>query len=187
MKNKQIPVGLARPDHLVGLSVDDWVAQGCSVWGLGWSHNCFLWAAQPPEPLHNWLSGWYSPPPSFPHIPLTPTPSSPLFLRPSSPLQYSLLQALLPPFSSLPVSQSIHSHSFSLWLNTSSVALSGWSRLNKFLNFCVRHLNENVSHLSVYLALSACFFSTYLLWWHCLKWSHVGAWAQCTFTITSSC
>lgn len=98
MKNKQIPVGLARPGHLVGLSVGDWVAQGCSVWGLGWSHNCFLWAAQPPEPLHNWLSGWYSPPPSSPHIPQTPTPSSPLFLKPSSPLQYSLLQALLPPF-----------------------------------------------------------------------------------------
>lgn len=71
MKNKQILVGW--PGHLVGLAVDDWVAQGCSVWGLGWSHNCFLWAAQPPEPLHDCLSGWYSPPPSFPLMPQTPT------------------------------------------------------------------------------------------------------------------
>lgn len=77
-KNKQIPVGLARPSHLVGLSVGDWVAQSCSVWGLGWSHNCFLWAAQPPEPLHNYLSGWYCPPLSFLHVPQTATPSSSL-------------------------------------------------------------------------------------------------------------
>lgn len=132
MKNKQIPVGLARPGHLVGLSVDDWVAQGCSVWGLGWSHNCFLWAAQPPEPLHNCLSGWYSPPPSFPHIPQTPTPSSPLPQAVLSPSPLSSWSAP-PPFSSLPVSRSIHSHSVRSRLKTSSVALSGWSRLNKVL------------------------------------------------------
>lgn len=98
MKNKQIPFGLARPGHLVGLSVDDWVAQSCSVWGLGWSHNCFLWAAQPPEPLHNWLSGWYSPPPSFLHIPQTVMPSSSPFVKTSSLPQHS--KALVPyPFS----------------------------------------------------------------------------------------
>lgn len=47
-ENKQI-CRSARPACLVGLSVDDWVAQGCLVWGLGWSHNCFLWVAQPPR------------------------------------------------------------------------------------------------------------------------------------------
>ena len=170
MKNKQIPVGLAQPGHLVGLSVGDWVAQSCSVWGLGWSHNCFLWAAQPPEPLHNWLSGWYSPPPSLPHIPRTPTPSSPLVLKPSSPRQCSLLQALLPPFSSLPVSRSIHSHG----LNTSSVALSGWSRPNKCLNFCLLLFKKLVYRLCLYLVLSMCVF----LHINYLKWRRVATWAQ---------
>lgn len=80
-KNKQIPVGLARPSHLVGLSVGDWVAQSRSVWGLGWSHNCFLWAAQPPEPLHNYLSGWYCPPLSSLPVPQRATPSSSLLER----------------------------------------------------------------------------------------------------------
>ncbi len=148
MKNKQIPVGLARPGHLVGLSVDDWVAQGCSVWGLGWSHNCFLWAAQPPEPLHNWLSGWYSPPPSFSSHPPN---SYTLLSRSNPPLPFKTpysKRSSSSLFSSPPVSQPIHSHSFSPRLNTSLVALSGWSRLNKFLNFCVLHLKKKKNFLA---------------------------------------
>lgn len=95
--NKSLSVGPARP---FGRSVCRWLGgPGCSVWGLGWSHNCFLWAAQPPEPLHNWLSGWYSPPPSFPLIPQTPTPSSPL--------QRSLLPLCSSPLF-LPSSQSVN-------------------------------------------------------------------------------
>lgn len=118
MKNKQNPRQLAQPGHLVGLSVDDWVAQGCSVWGLGRSHNCFLWAAQPPEPLHNWLSGWYSPPPSSPLIPQTPA---------LSPLPQTLLSPPILSTSGSPV------------LGPFPVALIAWNRLKMFLNLCLLH------------------------------------------------
>lgn len=139
--NKSLSV--EHPGHLVGLSVDDWVAQGCLVWGLGWSHNCFLWAAQPPEPLHNWLSGWYSPPPFF-------SLSSPKPLDPPLPPLLSK-QFSFPLFLPL-LCQSIHSHSHRPQLNTSPVASSGPSKIRKnvkkpclcvhLVQVCPHHLHK---------------------------------------------
>lgn len=158
MKNKHSPVGLARPGHLVGLSVGDWVAQSCSVWGLGWSHNCFLWADQPPEPLHNWLSGWYSPlPPPLAHSHQKATPSSPLFSS-SDP---SSLLLLLPP-----VCQSIHPHSCSPEHFLRGLKWSGWT----------------TSLLFACLLLFAC-FSTYWLLFTIMKWV---SWAQIPSSFTCS-
>lgn len=117
MKNKQTPRQSAGPGHLVGLSVDDWVAQGCLVWGLGWSHNCFLWAAQPPEPLHNWLCGWYSPPPSHSPNSSVPLPAPTLLLPPFLPFQS--------------VSKSVLTQSDPL--NTFPVAEWGWRGINAFI------------------------------------------------------